>query len=130
MISKITLEVDREFERHFQIGVFSKKFRIMMYVMVNPGCSLKDAQAESGLSSRGFHMKLKELIQAGLVTLDDDPFDGRRKRMSMGPNGLVGQALLRAPDSSRGLLEGSTSGYQPSLLGENCDANASLMNEP
>ena len=118
MISNITLELDRNFERHFQIGIFSKKFRIMMYVMVNPGCSLKDSQAESGLSSRGFHMKLKELIQAGLITLDDDPSDGRRKRMSIGPNGLVGQELLLAPDSVRGLFEGSESGYQPSLLGE------------
>jgi len=77
------------------ISILSKKFRIMVYIMAMPGCSIKDAHAESGLSYRGFHMKLKEMLDSGLVVLDDDPQDGRKKRLNLGPIGLKTSEFLR-----------------------------------
>lgn len=85
----VTLNLDRYCERNMHISILSKKFRIMMYIFAMPGCSIKDAQAESGLSYRGFHMKLKEMLDSGLVVLDEDPSDGRKKRLNLGPNGLI-----------------------------------------
>jgi DNA-binding MarR family transcriptional regulator len=118
MISNINLDLDRDFQRYFQLSIFSKKFRIMMYVMSNPGCSIKYAQAESGLSYRGFHMKLKEMLDAQLITLDDDPADGRRKRMNIGPEGRMAQQRFLDANAGDGSVTVPVRGYGAALAGE------------
>lgn len=76
-----------------------------MYIMSNPGCSIKDAHAESGMSYRGFNITLKEMLEAELITLDDDPSDGRRKRVGVGPCGLVAKQYFTGADSGVELIK-------------------------
>jgi len=113
-----TLELDRYFRRAHQLNILSNKFRILLYVMSSPGCSIKDAQAESGLSYRGFQMKLGELLEAKLITLDDDPSDGRRKRMNVGPRGLAFEQHFRAANSGCVPVECAEPGHDTSHVGE------------
>lgn len=118
MNSNINLELDIYLQRNFRLSIFSKKFRIMMYVMANPGCSIKDAQAESGLSYRGFHMKLREMIDSELITLDEDPSDGRRKRMNIGPAGLMARQRINVANPHDGPDAGPGPVFEASLARE------------
>lgn len=99
MPQRFTLELDRHFRRTYRLNILSIKFRLLMHVMSNPGYSIKDVHAESGLSYRGFHMKLREMLEAKLLILDDDPFDGRRKRVNIGSGGLMATQYFTAADS-------------------------------
>lgn len=92
----ITVQIDRNFEKIFQVGILSKKFRIIRYVWENPGCDIQDARAESGLSARGFQIKLKELIEGGFLALQENTSDGRRKQMTIGFRGREALEYLRS----------------------------------
>ena len=96
MPNDITVQIDRNFEKIFNIGILSKKFRIIRYVWENPGCDIQDARAESGLSIRGFQIKLKELIDGGFLALEENTSDGRRKQMTVGPRGHDALEYLRS----------------------------------
>lgn len=97
----ISVQIDRNFEDIFYISILSKKFRILRYVWENPGCDIKNARSQSGLSSRGFQIKLKELIEGGFLSLEENASDGRRKQMAIGHRGHEAREYLlalRSPD--------------------------------
>lgn len=67
-------------EKVFGVECFSTDTRIILYVVENTACTVKDAQFASGLSHRGFYLRLKKLKDDGFVLLSGDS-DDRRKRL-------------------------------------------------
>src|SRR5262245_47872159 len=66
-------------EKTFGIECFSIDTKIIIYVIETIACNVKDAQYASGLSHRGFYLRLRKLISEGFIVLRDDTSDGRKR---------------------------------------------------
>lgn len=85
--SNLLLEMDVNSQRESRLGIFSKEFRIILFVIKNPGSSIKETQGVSGLSPRGFYLKLREMTESGIIEIVEDKVDRRIRRLQLGPNG-------------------------------------------
>lgn len=73
------MNVDKYIRKSHGFGVITIKMRILLYALLNPGRPIKDVQAESGLSHRGFYLNIQELIESQCVVISEDVVDRRRR---------------------------------------------------
>lgn len=66
-------------EKIFGIECFSTDTRIILCVVESGACNIKDAQYTSGLSHRGFYLRLKKLVDEGFIYVREDSTDGRKR---------------------------------------------------
>jgi DNA-binding MarR family transcriptional regulator len=92
-------------EKVFGVECFSMDTRIILYVVESAACNIKDAQYSSGLSHRGFYLRLKKLVDDGFILVREDSSDGRKRLLAPTEKakGLRLSLLsMHIPDESRG----------------------------
>lgn len=89
------LELDNQLQKTMRTPLFSRELRILLYVWKNQGCSIKDAQAESGLSQRGFYLKVREMMDNDIIVLSDGEHDRRMRSLSVGEGGMALLSRIR-----------------------------------
>lgn len=84
-------------KKRYGISAISQDASIILYVHTHPGCTIKDAQFNIGLSHRGFYLKLQKLAQGGYIASARDPADGRRRQLRVTAKGEAFVAALQTP---------------------------------
>ncbi len=68
---------------------------IMMLYVINGVTKPADLARRLGISRQAVHITLGQMIDKGLLALEDDPTDGRAKRVVIAPNGQKMRALAQ-----------------------------------